>query len=247
MINMLQGKKVMHLDNVKAFDYLPGEMMMLPAYMGMEIDFPEAAQDAPTQCTALTVRKEKIDEVLNYLNEFYPKHHMVGEWNLNPDMFHLYNTPELTALINKLFQIILSNDPLKSVLADLTFKELTIKLLQTQSLLALDISVERNSSVLPYLKEFIRKHLSEPITIEMLEIKANMSRSSLFRLFKTALGISPFEYIIRERIHKAKDILLKTRNIKEACFSAGFNDVNYFTRLFKKRVGLTPGAFILAQ
>lgn len=247
LINMIQGKKVMHLDNVQAFDYNPGEMMLLPAYADMQIDFPEATEQAPTQCTALTVRKEKMDEVLDYLNEFYPRHQFVGPWEVNPNMFHLYNTTELTVLINKLFQIMLGNDPLKGVYADLTFKEMMIKLLQTQSLLALDISADRNSNVLQYLKEFVRSHITEPITIETLGKQANMSKSTLTRLFNTEMGISPLEYVIRERLRKAKEILLRTKSIKEACFSAGFNDVNYFTRLFKKREGVTPGAFLTSN
>lgn len=242
IINMIQGKKVIHFDNVQAFDYNPGEMLLLPAYAGMHIDFPEATQQAPTQCTALSVRKEKIDEVLHYLNEFYPKPRLVGSWNLDFRMFHLYNTAELTSLINKLFQIMMSKDPLKDAYADLTFKELVIRLLQTQSLLAMDVS-SHNDSILQYIKEFVRNHISEPITIEMLIKQANMSKSALTRLFNTQLGISPLEYVIRERLRKAKEILAHSKNIKEACFSAGFNDVNYFTRLFRKREGMTPGTF----
>lgn len=247
LINMIQGKKVMHLDNVRAFDYNPGEMMLLPAYAGMQIDFPEATEQAPTQCTALTVRQEKMNEVLDYLNEFYPKHQFVGPWEVNPNMFHLYNTTELAGLINKLFQIMLSNDPLKGVYADLTFKELMIKLLQKQSLLALDISADRNSNVMEYLKEFVRSHITEPITIDMLGKQANMSKSTLTRLFNTQMGISPLEFVIRERLRKAKEILARTKSIKEACFSTGFNDVNYFTRQFRKRVGTTPGAYIASN
>ena len=74
-----------------------------------------------------------------------------------------------------------------------------------------------------------------------------MSKSTLTRLFNTEMGISPLEYVIRERLRKAKEILLRTKSIKEACFSAGFNDVNYFTRLFKKREGVTPGAFLTSN
>ena len=244
LINMIKGKKVMHLCNTEAFEYLPGQTLILPQQANMKIDFPEASLMAPTQCTALTVSRQKIDEVLAYLNEFYPKQQFVGQWNLDPDKFHLYNTVDLARLTNKLFQTILGNDPLKNVMADLTFKELVISILQCQSLLALDISSDKNLTVLHYLKDFVQQHLSENITIDMLLIQANMSRSSLFRLFKTHLGISPFEYIIRARLKEAKRILQLTHSTKEACFSTGFNDVSYFIRLFKNRVGITPGEYI---
>ncbi len=244
MINMIQGKKVMHINNLQSFEYLPGEMIVLPASVGMNIDFPEATFGNPTQCTALTVGREKIGRVMDYLNEFYPKMSLSGNWKLDNEQYHLYNTPELAELLNKLFQIMTSANPLKDALAELTFKELVIRLLQTQSLLVLGLGVSANT-VLGHLQEFVQKHVSEKLTLDTLGKVANMSRSSLTRMFRQELGVSPMEYIIRQRIIKAKELLKLTRSVKESCFGAGFNDVNYFVRLFKNREGLTPGAFIL--
>ncbi len=244
MINMLSGKKVMHIGEIEAFDYLPGEMLVLPSYTKMLIDFPEATMHKPTQCTALVVSKEKIDSILDYLNEFSPKHQLIGEWNFDPNLFHLYNTPELTELINKFFKIMMDNNPLKNVYADLTFKELMIRLLQSQSLLALEINQTTNSVFL-HLKDFVRKHITEKISLESLQKVANMSKSSLTRMFKTELGISPMEYVITQRLQRAKELLRMTKSVKESCFGSGFTDVNYFVRLFKSREGVTPGAYML--
>jgi AraC family transcriptional regulator len=244
MINMLQGKKVLHVGQLEAFDYLPGQMLLLPSYTKMLIDFPEATTYMPTQCTALVVSKQKIDSVLNYLNEFNPKHQLIGEWSFNPDLFHLYNTPELTELLNKFFKIMMENNSLKNVYADLTFKEVMIRLLQAQSLLALEINQTTNS-VLLHLKDFVRKHITEKISLESLQKVAHMSKSSLTRMFKKELGISPMEYVINQRLQHAKELLRMTKSVKESCFGAGFTDVNYFVRLFKSREGLTPGAYLL--
>jgi AraC-like DNA-binding protein len=247
MINMIQGKKVMHLQQVDSFDYLPGQTMVLPAYSKMQIDFPEATFTEPTQCTALTISKSKIDSVINRLNDCYPKEQHLADWKLDMNLFHLYNTPELTDLINKLFQTITGDNVLKDALADLAFNELVIRLLQTQSLLSLDIAKTKTNKVLQHIRNYIHANLSESITVEILEKQANMSKSSLFRLFKNELGITPIEYIIRTRMQQAKSLLRKTRSVKETCFSLGFNDVNYFVRLFKSRVGVTPGAFIIGE
>ena len=244
LINMLEGKKVMHIGELDAFDYHPGQMLLLPSYTKMLIDFPEASIRKPTQCTALVVSKQKIDSILNYLNEFKPKHQMIGEWNFNPDLFHLYNTPEITELMNKFFKIMMDSNALKSVYADLTFKEVMIRLMQAQSMLALEIGSSTNA-VLLHLKEFVRKHLTEKISVESLQKAANMSKSSLTRLFKKELGISPMEYVINARIDRAKELLKMTKSVKESCFAAGFNDVNYFVRLFKNREGITPGLYVL--
>lgn len=244
-INMIKGKKVMHINNTKSFEYLPGQMIVLPAEVGMNIDFPEASQFSPTQCTALTVCREKITGVMDYLNEFYPKMSLSDDWNLDSSQFHLYNTPELTELLNKLFQVMISDNPLKNAFVDLIFKELVIKLMQVQAILAIDIGKSSNQ-VIGFLKNFIHKHISEKLNIEILEKVANMSKSSLTRMFKQELGMSPVEYIIRERLKKSKEILKITRSVKEACFASGFNDVNYFVRQFKNREGITPGAYLLS-
>lgn len=244
MVNMLQGKKVMHIGQVEDFEYYPGQMLVLPANTKMLIDFPEASIHRPTQCTALVISKEKIDGVLNYLNEFSPKHQMIGEWNFNPDLFHLYNTPELTELLNKFFRIMMGSNSLKSVFADLAFKEIMIRLLQKQSLLALEIGTSSNA-VLLHLKDFVRRHISEKISLETLQKVAHMSKSSLTRLFKKELGMSPMEYVITQRLERAKELLRQTKSVKESCFGAGFTEVNYFVRLFRSRVGVTPGAYIL--
>lgn len=243
-INMIQGKKVMYLNNINAFDYLPGQTIVLPAYTNMEIDFPEASMMVPSQCTALTVSQDKIKAVMSYLNEFYPLTNNQQGWNIIPDFFHLYNTPAIAAIVNKLFAYITSTNPMKDVLVDLTFKELFVSVIQSQSLLSLDLGKSINS-VLVHLKDFIKRNITEKLTIETLQKVANMSKASLTRMFKRELGVSPMEYIIRLRLDKAKQLLSITKSVKESCFASGFNDVNYFVRLFKNREGVTPGNYLL--
>lgn len=245
MINMVEGKKVMHIGELNSFDYQPGQMLVLPSYTKMLIDFPEATVHNPTQCTALVISKEKINSILNYLNEFNPKHQLIGEWKFDPNLFHLYNTPELTELLNKFFKIMMGNNALKNVYADLTFKELMIRLLQAQSLLALDINRATNS-VLQHLKDFVRKHITEKISLESLQKVAHMSKSSLTRMFKDELGVTPMEYVINQRLQHAKELLRMTKSVKESCFGAGFTDVNYFVRIFRRKEGMTPGAYVLS-
>jgi AraC-like DNA-binding protein len=68
-----------------------------------------------------------------------------------------------------------------------------------------------------------------------------MSTSSLYRLFKTELGISPIEFIILEKIKLAKQYLTdKSMYIKTVSYESGFEDSNYFIRVFKHYEGMTP-------
>jgi len=73
-----------------------------------------------------------------------------------------------------------------------------------------------------------------------------MSKATFYRSFKKEFGISPLEYILSEKIKNAKQLLKHPElSIKKVSFECGFNDVNYFVRLFKKMEGITPRQYQL--
>jgi len=245
IINMIKGKKIMHLQEKVSFDYFPGETLLLPEYTQMKIDFPEARLEAPTQCTAITIDAAKIREVLNYLNEFYPKKDSAANWSFQLDKFHFANNEELSRLTNRLFQVSLSSDLCKDAIAELVLKELMIRIMQMQGLLLLDDNTtSKGNSVFEGVKQYIKDNLSEKLSVEKIAGKVGMSKSVLARSFKNEFGISPMEFVIRARLQHAKKLLRQVDSVKEACFSSGFSDLNYFIRLFKQREGLTPGQYM---
>ncbi len=243
IINMLKGKKIMHLKDVPSFEYLPGETLVLPASKPMEIDFPEARLQDPTQCTALVISSEKIGNTIDYLNEMYPKQEEKLSWDFSWDKFHINNTSELAAITNKLFATMISTDPFKDALTDLLFKELLIRIIQQQKFELLKEPAPKLNGPVSYLKKYIQDNISEKLTIEDLCRKMNRSKASLFRLFKDEFGISPMELVIQERLEKSKEMLRNQFSVKEVCYSCGFSDVNYFIRLFKTRESMTPGQY----
>ena len=245
--SMVRGKKIMHLFDQPAFDYLPGETVIVPANETMVIDFPEAQTENPTQCIALAVDSTYINSTLQYLNNYYnsrpeDKH----DWKLQFNQYHFDNDTEVTDLINKLIRVCSSADKAKNIFADLNLKELLIRLVQSQHLqqVALESSDSTNHSRLHYVLHYIHEHLTEKIPVDTLTRKAYLSRNMFFKWFKEQFGISPLEYINRERIKLAKQLLSDKRNsITTVSLQCGFSDVNYFVRLFKKTEGITPGAY----
>jgi iron complex transport system substrate-binding protein len=91
---------------------------------------------------------------------------------------------------------------------------------------------------------YMQAHYQESISAEHLAGVYNCSTSYLSRLFKNQLGVGPIEYLIHLRIHKAKQLLLKTdARLGEIASNVGYSDVYYFSRLFKKHTGYSPIQF----
>jgi len=245
--SMLRGKKVMHLFDNKGFDYLPGETVLVPSGVTMKIDFPEATKDNPTQCIALAIDHQKIENTLAFLNDKYPR---MGDdyWNFSKNNYHFQNSIEIANLLNKIINICSSSLPLKDVLADLNLQELIVNIIQSQNRLELDkmgeIKGATNANPLAFITGFIKSNITEDIKLGVLSEKACMSKATFYRSFKKEYGISPLEYIISEKIKLAKSLLSNPKNtLKSVAFECGFHDVNYFVRLFKKMESITPGQF----
>jgi AraC-like DNA-binding protein len=78
----------------------------------------------------------------------------------------------------------------------------------------------------------------------MLCRKAYLSRNLFFKWFKNQFGITPLQYINRERLKLAKQLLANTSySVSQVGVQCGFKDTNYFVRLFKSAEGITPGTY----
>jgi len=245
--SMLRGKKVMHLFDDPSFDYLPGETVMIPSNVEMKIDFPEASVQNPTQCLALTIDQTKINDTLQFLNERYPKEGANQFWQLTYQNYYFYNNLELATTMNKLIKECMSTSVTKDILADLTLQELLIRIIQTQTAKSINDGVFTNpDSPINEILEYIRLNIRENISLKKLSETACMSTTSFSRFFKRELGMSPIEFVINEKIRHAKQLLKNPAiQINEVCYMSGFEDSNYFIRIFKKYEGITPKQYQL--
>lgn len=240
LTSMLRGKKVMHLLDDPEFDYVPGESVIVPPNVEMQIDFPEADLLNPTQCLALEIDQAKIRQLLDLLNEKYPKE--MTNWAIDLNDYCLLNNEEISTTLNKLMAVCMSSHLTKDILADLTLQELLIHLIQLQTVQSIESDrFLKNTNVIGLLVDYMRSNLEQKITMKELSARACMSNATLYRYVKRETGLSPLELLLRERIRYAK-MLLKNPGIlvNQVSFEAGFEDPNYFTRMFKKVEGLTP-------
>jgi AraC-like DNA-binding protein len=82
-------------------------------------------------------------------------------------------------------------------------------------------------------------------SVEDLAKLSNLSYSHFRMLFKKVTGLTTVQYQNNIKIHKSKDLLLNGDcNVTEAALAVGFNDIFYFSRLFKKITGSSPSDYI---
>jgi AraC-like DNA-binding protein len=234
LASMIEGKKIMHLNGKTAFDFLPGESLILPSEEIMCIDFPEATMENPTRCLAMAIAEEKIAQTVDFLNESRGK--VDDEWKFTDYNFHFTNDRAIQQIIQRLLFLFTENHPSKDVFADFMLRELIIRILQTENKkIYSDQAIQLSSSHrLAFIIGYIRQHLQENLTIKALSAKAYMSESNFHRVFKNELNISPIDFINNERIKLAASLLQNPKSkIKDIYMQCGFNSLSYFIRMFK--------------
>lgn len=247
--SMLRGKKVLHQDKV-ALDYIPGQTYLLSSQEEMVIDFPEACESAPTQCTALVMDDQYLAKQIQYLNEYFPREKELNEhWSFDVKNLFIQNDESIVTLGNRLVKIFTGSDPLKDVMVDLKLKELMLAIIRQQNVLALsgEVKEQRMNERLLAVVEYIRRNATEEINIQQLSSMAYMSKSSFYRMFTQEFGISPNKMVLMEKVNIARQMIASgSLAIKEVGYASGFSDPNYFSRVFKKLVGMTPMEYKLS-
>lgn len=93
--------------------------------------------------------------------------------------------------------------------------------------------------------KFIDYNYSGDISIRNVAASAGISRSHLYRLFMQHISMPPNEYLMRYRISKAAALLENGGlTVGEAAYSTGFSDQLYFSRVFKKYMGVPPSKYL---
>lgn len=105
-------------------------------------------------------------------------------------------------------------------------------------------SLTPHSKKMKQIIEYITNHFHERICNQDLARICNMSLSHFYRVFSQTMNCSPNHFIINIRIDKAKEYIVKTDfTMYEIAEQCGFENVSYFSYLFKRKTGLSPHEF----
>lgn len=109
---------------------------------------------------------------------------------------------------------------------------------------AAGLNTDRTSASLKNALKYIDENYTKEIDIKELAKQEHISYTYFRTIFKKKTGTSPNQYIITIRLRNASLLLKQTElSIKEISESVGFADQMYFSRIFKKRFGMTPKEF----
>lgn len=97
-------------------------------------------------------------------------------------------------------------------------------------------------------KELLDYHFTASISVAQVATHCGLSEYHFFRLFKSAFGQSPHQYLIANRLRHAHQLISNRQtSVSDAALSAGFSDIYAFSKSFKKQYGYPPSALLHGQ
>lgn len=94
------------------------------------------------------------------------------------------------------------------------------------------------------VRDYIRAHADQDISVAALAREAGISRAYLSRAFERHFGVPPHVYLNAVRLENARRLLLAGLAPAEVALAAGFADQSHFSRRFKGATGLAPGSWL---
>ena len=92
-------------------------------------------------------------------------------------------------------------------------------------------------------RDYLDAHYAQEVTLEDLAGVARLNRAHFVRAFRQVLGTTPHAYLLDRRFRAAARMLAEGDNVAEVALACGFCDQSHLNRVFKARMGVTPGAF----
>ncbi len=100
-------------------------------------------------------------------------------------------------------------------------------------------------SVMQVVIDHINANLDKPLPVEELAKVGGLSRAHFSRVFAESEGVPPAEFVLQQRMQRAAKLLTKAAFIpvKEVAIMSGFDDANYFSKVFRRIYGINPTEF----
>jgi AraC-like DNA-binding protein len=149
--------------------------------------------------------------------------------------------PRIRRLIEKIFSSTALN---KNETEAETIANLTLFLAELGRIVQKKNNVSHADDRIAQILPLMNYRFAREIDLDQYAQAINLSRSRFSHLFKQTMGCSPHTYILDLRLEHAAEFLLSTDDpISQISYAVGFTDPFYFSRLFKKKFGISPKNF----
>jgi len=96
-------------------------------------------------------------------------------------------------------------------------------------------------------REYLEAHCASVVRLSTLAALTGLSAFHLVHVFRAAVGVPPYAYLVQCRARRAAALLREGHGVSAAACLAGFSDQSHLTRVFKRVLGVTPGRYARAH
>lgn len=215
----------------KEFQFKKGSLISLEP--GTEMTVFALDNDKPCQYISINVKKEFMHKVAN---------EALGKSDFSFSRFENSYSWQLLWAINS-FEYELSNynQRFPFMIENLSSQIVFLLLRDSLPEYALSAANRKYDNYLLQAIEYMRTYYSSNITIEDICRYIYLSPSHFKRVFKTETGITPYRFLLKVRIDKAKQVLLnEDYSVDEVARLCGFANAGHLSTVFKRSEGVTP-------
>jgi len=163
-----------------------------------------------------------------------------GEYRIEPAprrVTHTVNDPDMRELFRRAGDVFSAYTPYRDAMLEGIVREIWLRL----AIYWLGQGQGHLSGRMRRMVRFLRRNMAEPVSRLDLADEFDLTPEHVNYLFKKELGTSPTAFVNRERIHRAYHLLHEgDLTVQEVAEQVGFNDQFYFSRMFKKIMGIPP-------
>ena len=156
------------------------------------------------------------------------------------DVLELDNIDDYNHLLTSIYQLAISDDYLKDMHIYQHLVNLMTKLME-KSWNPMTPTNQPKFQEFLAIRSYLDTHYLDNITLDELANQFVIHKMTLIRQFKSFFGTTIGQYIQHKRLTQAKEMLrYQSESIEQIAYQCGYDDANYFIRLFKKFEGTTP-------
>jgi AraC family transcriptional regulator len=218
---------------ILSFTSRPGTIFLLPRGTVDEVNWA-----GPTHRVAVAIQPQLLTRALDE-TAHEPDVELIERWNLLDS--------HISALVSEMSNDLGENSPAGTIYGESLANALAVYLLKCYSVKRIRPAFYKGGMPAYRLKrvlDYIGDNLETNISLPDLATIAGMSPHYFCELFKHSVGRSPHNYVMVQRIERAKQLLRDPkRSIIEAGLGAGFQNPSHFARMFRKLEGASPSRF----